>query len=240
MNIITLPKELLVHIIGNLSSRQDFVNLQSTCKILQDLFLDHQEHQRRTHLAELPAKKSLEGTYTIAKSWVRSQARIIASPCSMIQAYLIVYLPSEHEASITLYSILWARRYKIEFETFVLETLYGYMNHEHFLQDKNGAQKLRRLYVKDRRLSSLSLLRCEEDRFCRSQEHCSGVSKRAFEVCREYKKLDQRDHALHLAQYLLDGLLAEFGRCAPSTRHWAEYVSRLRGQPTKTGCEERP
>jgi hypothetical protein len=148
----------------------------------------------------------------------------------MIRSFLVAQLPSEQHVLETLYKISETRT---DLETFVLETLYGYVKPERFLQDIGATQKLRENFKADRKHSSLRRLLCEEGEFCLTRGSYSGVSQRAQEVCKGHEDLDQRECSLNLAQTLLDGLYRECGHFAPSTRYWAERVQRLeRPKPT--------
>jgi hypothetical protein len=227
MDTSALPMELLIHIVARVVSRQDLVHLQLACRQLCGIVLHHRERER----AKLPmALVGQISFYTTAnlEQLVMPHVRPLAE--SMIRSFLVAQLPSEQHALETLYQISWTRA---DLETFVLETLYGYVKPERFLQDIGATRKLRETFKADHKYSSLRRLLCEEGKFCVARGSCSGVSKRALEVCKSYEDLRQWECSLSLARTLLDGLYRECGHFAPSTKCWAEHVQRLeRPKPT--------
>jgi hypothetical protein len=180
-------------------------------------------------------------SYRSAKSKLLEVSRTHPSLEVMIEAFLVAYLPSQYEVLNTLYSVFLSRRYSVDSEAFLLETLYDYGRGElvvqdgvatgdlsrRFLHDGNATQKLRQSYAKDHRLSSLHQLLCDETEYCLSQNDYTTVSQRALEMCSDYVELDRCDFALELAHSLLDGLESEFGFLAPSTQCWAQQVGML-------------
>jgi hypothetical protein len=223
MSIFALPEELLTHIVAQVISRQDLVHLQLTCKKLLAATLDCREHEREKLSAALDGQMCFHTTANLEKLAI-SRVRSLSE--AMIRSFLVAHLPSEQEVLGTLYKIAWTR---VDLEAFVLETLYGYIRREHFLQDEGAVQRLREVYTTNRRLSALRQLLREEGEYCLTQESYSGVSQRALKVCKGYEDFGQWDYSLDLARCLLDGICVEFGRCAPSARCWAEHVQ-------VTGC----
>jgi hypothetical protein len=248
MAIFTLPVELVFLIVAEIRSRQDLAHLRLTCKRFRTLGLQQQEHERRKYSSKwwLCTKDIVPETrrdsYWNAKSKLLEVSRTHPSPEAMIEAFLVAYLPSQDEALNTLYSVFLSTSYSVDFEAFLLETLYDYGRGEldvrdgiatgdlsrRFLHDGIATQKLRQSYAKDHRLSSLHQLLCDETEYCLSQNDYTTVSQRALEMCSDYLELNRCDFALELAHSLLDGLRSEFGFLAPSTQCWAQQVEGLR------------
>jgi hypothetical protein len=226
IGICALPVELLTLIVAQILSRLDLVHLHLTCKTFGEVVSRHREGACLKLFATLDDRADLYGTM----EWdVPAIFRVHPSPKSAILNFLVGFLPSEEEALETLYEISWTRHYSADFEAFVLETLYEYVELERFLQDIGATRRLRNLFKADHRNSSLRRLLSEETKFCLTRGSYSGVSQRASEVCKDYEDLGRRGCSLDFAQTLLDGLYRECGHSAPSTRCWAEHVQRLEG-----------
>jgi hypothetical protein len=248
MAVFKLPVELVFLIVAETRSRQDLAHLRLACKRFLTVTLQQQDHERRKYSSKwLPCAYDIipetrRDSYKNAKSKLREVSRTHPSFESIIEAFLVAYLPSQDEALNTSYSVFLSRSYSVDLEAFLLETLYDYGRDElvvqdgvateelsrRFLHDRIATQKLRQSYAKDHRLSSLHQLLCDETEYCLSLNDYYNVSQRALATCSDYVELNRSDFGLELAQSLLDGLRSEFGFLAPSTQCWVRQVERLR------------